>query len=119
MYGLPDDFDGTFFVGLELELVSYSANTVSLIFNKDVSITIESSFEHRATPDQSDAEVQRIPVSCSDLMQLLGLSVERVDAKTDGTLTLYFSGGHVFRCFDDAANYESYQIANGNRITYV
>lgn len=114
MYGLPEDFDASFFVGLELGYVTYSVNTVCLIFGKDVSISIESSFQHQATPNEADAEIQHVPITtCSDLMQLLGRSVEAVNANADGTLTLTFSGGHVFRCFDDASGYESYSIEHG------
>ena len=59
------------------------------------------------------------PVKNSDLMQLIGYSVESVDANPNGTLALHFVGGSVLRCFDDLEHYESYQIRNGNFEIYV
>ena len=119
MYGLPEDFDGSFLIGRVLEVVSYSDNSLSLGFDNRVSITIESSFEYRSRPGGGDVELQRVPVRSSSVMQLLGHSVESVDSDRDGTLGLQFSGGSVFRCFDDQSAYECYRIANGDSETYV
>lgn len=120
MYGLPDDFNGSFFVGCILENVLFSMNTVALGFDNEVSISIWSSFEHRTALAQEAVQIQRVPVTtCSDIVQLLGRSVEAVSAERDGTLTLHFGGGHVFRCFDDASGYECYNIGHGTEETIV
>jgi len=113
MYGLPEDFDGSFFVGCVLEIVSYTANSIFLGFGNEVSITSESSYECRFVGDEEYVETQRPPVAFSRLMQLVGHRVASVDVEQQGTLVLHFDGGHVFRCFDDQAGYESYQIAHG------
>ena len=117
MYGLPEGFDGSFFVRRVLELVSYTSNTLFLAFDNDVAITIESSYEY--TINELHVERQAIPVASSALMQLIGHSVESVEAERDGTLTLQFDEGHVLRCFDDLPNYESYSIARGNDRIFV
>ena len=52
-------------------------------------------------------------------MQLVGCKVASVTAEQQGTLTLRFEGGHVFRCFDDQPDYECYRIAHGNDEIYV
>jgi Family of unknown function (DUF6188) len=120
MYGLPEGFDGSMFIGRTAELVSFSANTIHISFDGDVSITLQSSFEHRLGTEKPDeACVQRVPVEESRLMQLAGRTVEAVEANTDGTLALRFTGGHVLRCFDDSPNYESYRIAHGTDEIYV
>ncbi len=119
MYGLPEDFDGIFFVGRVLEVVSYTANSIALGFDGGVSITIESSFEYRHSIDEGEVERQHVPVASSSLMQLIGQPVEAVEAESGGTLTLRFNGGHVFRCFDDQRGYESYRIAHGNGEIFV
>jgi len=119
MYGLPEDFDGSFFVGRLLEVVSYTTNSVFLGFDNGVSITIESSFEYRSAINEAHVERHRVPVRSSSVMQLVGHSVEAVEAEREGTLTLRFKGGHVFRCFDDQPNYESYRIAHGNDEIFV
>ena len=120
MYGLPKDFDGSMFIGRTVELVSFSANTIHISFDDHLSITITSSFEHRlGTEEPTQDCVQRVPVEESRLMQLAERSVESVEANTDGTLTLHFNGGHLFRCFDDLPNYECYTITHGKKEIYV
>jgi hypothetical protein len=114
MYGLPQDFDGLFLVGRELEIVSYTANSIFLGFGNEVSITTESSYECRIVGDEELVEAQQPPVASSRLMQLVGHKVASVDVEQPGTLALHFDGGHVVRCFDDQPNYESYRIARGN-----
>jgi len=119
MYGLPEDFDGSFFIGRVLEAVSYTSNSLVLGFDNGVSITIESTFEYRAAVNEAHVERQRVPVASSAVMQLLGHSVEAVEAVSEGTLTLRFNGGHVFMCFDDQPDYESYRIAKGSDEIFV
>ncbi|MGD9127465.1 MAG: hypothetical protein PVH19_08810 [Planctomycetia bacterium] len=123
MYGLPENFDGSFFIGLRLEVVSFTESTIYLGFVNDnnvsdVSVTVSSSFQH-CLPGEKDGEMQRVPLSSSCLMQLVGRSVEAVNAEEQGTLTFVFSGGHIFRCFDDMGNFECYQIAHGDEEIYV
>jgi hypothetical protein len=115
MYGLPKDFDGSFFIGREVGHVSFTANTVFVSFdNAEVSITILSSFEHRTSAQGGGPEiVETVPVAESKLMQLIGHSVEAVEATTEGTLTLRFEHGHILRCFDDTTNYECYWVTHG------
>lgn len=113
MYGLPEDFDGAFFVGCTLELVCFSENQVSLRFDGDLSVTIESSFSYQKEPSESSGQVVKVPTSESDLMQLIGHSVAEVSASRDGTLILTFTNRHVFRCFDDSSQFESYHIKRG------
>ena len=120
MYGLPKDFDGSMFVGRTVGLVSFSVNTIHISFDGDISITLESSFEHRlGTEEPAQVCVQEVPVEESRLMQLTGRSVESVEANVDGTLTLHFDGGHILPCFDDSPQYASYRITHGNLEIYV
>lgn len=119
MYGLPEGFDGAFLVGRVLEIVSYTSNSMILGFDSRVSITVESSFEFGAAMGEALAERQRIPVPSSNLMQLVGKSVNAVETDRDGTLTLRFPGGYFFRCFDDQPDYESYRIAHGDEEIYI
>jgi len=121
MYGLPEDFDGSFSVGRLLGTVAFSQNMVQLIFDEDVSIGVQSSYECRLVGAEEYVEAQRIeaPIASSRLMQLLGRKVTSVRGEQQGTLTLQFEGGHVFRCFDDLPNYESYSITHGKREIFV
>lgn len=112
MHGLPEDFDAAFFVGRTLELVCFSENQVTLHFDGDLSLTIESSFSYKKA-SESSGQVVRIPPSESQLMQLIGISVAEVSSSRGGTLVLTFSNEHVFRCFDDSTQFESYHIKRG------
>jgi len=113
MYGLPVDFDASRLVGCTLEQVSFSENTVHLSFSNDASITIESCFAHSAHDDLGDAERSRVPVRESRLMQLLGESIDSAHASAEGTLSLRFTNGQVFACFDDTSQYEAYRLKLG------
>lgn len=114
MYGLPAGFDTSRLLGCTLTQVSFSENTVHLSFTNDFSITIESSFSHSKPGRLSDVERSRVPVRESQLMQLLGESVDSAHASADGTLRLGFSNGHVLACFDDTPLYEAYRIKLGD-----
>ena len=113
MYGLPAGFDPSRLVGCTLEQVSFSANTVHLSFNNDVSITIESCFAHSTHGDVVDAERTRVPVRESRLMQLLAASVESVHGSVEGTLSLKFTNGQALACYDDTPQYEAYRLKLG------
>ena len=107
MYGLPEDFDGSIFVGLELVEVSFTVNTVHLAFDADVSITIGSRFILHVGGAR---EEHAVPAKSSNITALIGRSVRLVDANPDGTLRLQFDGGDALTCLDDSKVYESYQI---------
>lgn len=114
MYGLPSGFDASRFVGRTLEQVSFSVNTVHLSFDEAVCITIESSFTHTTGRGMSQADRKNVPVSESRLMHLLGESIESAEAAINGTLTLRFTNGQVFECYDDTPMYESYRMRFGD-----
>jgi len=119
MYRLPEDFDGMFFVGRTIEQVCFSQNQLSMHFDHQIVLTIESAFSLGETDSASSNKLQRIPVSNSDLMQLLGFRVTNVRIEEQNTLCLIFQNGKEFRCYDDANDYESYQIRNGAKTIIV
>lgn len=59
-----------------------------------------------------------LPALQSNLTQLLGQTIERVEGTSDGTLSLLFTNGHRLMCFDDPRD-ESYQIRDGARTIIV
>ena len=120
MYGLPPGFDASRFVGRTVEQVSFSENTVHLAFDEDVGITISSSFSHSTGRGVfRSARVMSVPVSDSRLMQLAGASVESAESTDEGTLTLRFTNGHVFECYDDSPMYESYHLTFGDEEIHI
>jgi len=63
MYGLPEDFDGTFLQGRELEQVCFSRNQVYLHFGDQVEIMIEGSFSYEETPGLAAPIESKVPRS--------------------------------------------------------
>jgi hypothetical protein len=114
MYGLPEGFDASRFVGCTLEQVSFSANTVHLSFDNDISITIEASFTHSMPGDTDRSERSSLPILESRLMQLVGQSIQAAQASSDGTLTLTFGNGQALVCYDDTPQYEAYCLKLGD-----
>lgn len=113
MYGLPEDFDATVFLGHELVMVSFTTNTVNLVFDGDVAITIEASFRHHSPTGEASTEVP--PVRSSTLMTLLGHRVVAARSSRDGTLTLQFDGAGSIDCLDDSKAFESYHLRFADR----
>jgi hypothetical protein len=114
MYGLPRNFDASVFVGQELSLVSFSANTINLVFDDQHSITMESSFAYTTSANTAEIE-QAIPGISSGVMGLLGKTVVRAESHENGLLVLSFEGGGVITCRDDSDDYESYHICIGEK----
>ena len=90
MYGLPSDFDAKVFVERTLEQICFNQNQIALHFDDNVSIIVESAFSHDGNQPLSETRVVEVPVSHSDLMQLVGFSVSEASGDKDGTLTLVF-----------------------------
>lgn len=113
MHGLPTDFDGHEFVGLEVDWVCFAAYTVALKFGAEASITLESSFTYSLGAGGPEL-TETVPPVSSQLFGLVGKAVASVSADRSGELILRFGDGSFFRCTDDQApQYESYTISVG------
>lgn len=119
MYGLPMNFSATFLNGRTLEQICFNQNQISLHFDSEVTITIESAFAHQQPESEEEVKLLEVPVLQSDLMQLLGRSVSRASGTDDGTLVLVFENGHTLKCFDTSREFESYQIRHGTSVIIV
>jgi hypothetical protein len=117
MYGLPSDFDGRVFTGRILEQVCFNENQVTLSFDGDMAVMVESAFSYEAPPAES--RLTEVPVFHSDLMRLLGRRVSSAVGDEDGTLVLVFENGHRLRILDDSREYESYRIRLGKKMIIV
>ncbi len=114
MYGLPINFNISVLVGKKLNLVCFSANTISLSFEEDVSITIMNSFIYRDKSYETSNKHSG-PVSSSNLMCLVGKAISHAEGQKDGMLTLQFDNEHALVLLDDSREYESYIIKIGNK----
>lgn len=105
MYGLPEDFDASFLVGLTLEMVCFAQYQVYLHFNEKAMITIMGTFSYKTD------SIISTPVLDSNLMELTGCAVLNANGTTDGTLSLLFDNGQTLRIYDANKQYESYTVA--------
>jgi len=118
MYGLSANIDVSVFIAKELTLVSFTANTINMFFEDDVSITVIGSFIYKY--DTSNiVKKQSIPVSSSNLMCLIGKVVQFAERGTDGSLVLHFDNCHILTVLDDSQEYESYRIRIGDKEIFV
>ena len=113
MYGLPSGFSVSLLIGHRLEIVSFSENTVFCGFDRDVSITILSSFLH-TWKGQPPGHPQRVPVSESRIMQIIGSTIVLAESTAAGTLMMEFENRHVLVLYDDSDIYESYIVRIGS-----
>lgn len=118
MHGFPSDLDPAVFCGRELQLVSFTSNTVHLSFDGDASITADSTVLYQV--DDASALVQQVPpVAASALMALVGRRVCAATSNTDGSLRLQLEGGGIITCLDDSKDYESYHVRVGGQEFHV
>ena len=118
MFGLKKDIDLSFLNGREVEQVSVGLYQVQFGFDEDVRISVEGEFRYfdgrekwiwRPEPDKTQTAARAV--------DLLGATIEKVDWKEDGTLTLTFSNGHRLTILDSSKQFESYDITRpGTRI---
>lgn len=120
MYGLPQDIDLTFLLGLELAKVCVSPVQMQFHFrqpgttNPDTGISVEISYTHH----HNDKDVEwsfDLPLtnSCSVLL-LIGTIIMNITGDVDGTLELKFSNGDSLVFYDETTMYEAYHIWHGN-----
>src|SRR5688572_1390146 len=113
MYGLPPDFDASFFVAQTLTQIWFQEYSMQFLFCEDLTegptVSLQSAFRFRSAPD-AEVEHGDIPVTDSRVMQLIGKQVRRASGSVDGTLRLEFESGAVLEFLDDNEHYECYQI---------
>lgn len=118
MYGLPENFDCSFFSGRIVEMLCVNANQIYLHFDRDVTLTLEGKYSLQKV-DIALLKLVEVPYVEPDLFKLIEQAVSRVVARTDGTLSLTFANGFTLNCYDETNLYESYRIRNGDQITIV
>ncbi len=117
MFGLPEDFDPTFLVGRMLMSLSISQFEVILRFDEQVRIQFHCDVavlargEGLVVSDAADAG--------KAMVDLLSTVVVAATGTTDGTLTVDFEDERSVRIFDSNEHYESYEIADGEKLVVV
>ena len=114
MYGLPADFDSRIFVGRTLELVCFAAYQINLHFDQEIGVQVGGEYSLQMDTG-SEPEIIEPPEFHAGLTKLLEQTVSNASSTRDGMLSLQFSNGAVFTCYDRTPGYESYEISIGDR----
>ena len=118
MYGLPKDFNGSIFVKKEMIQVCFNANQMIVHFEEGLSVISMGSFG-RASGKRDREIVHELPVTSSDIMELLGHVVMEALVEENGILRLRFDNEQILTFYNDKPNYESYHIQMGKRTIIV
>ncbi len=119
MYGLPADFNTSVFVGQGLESVCFNVNQIHFRFDNKLSISCEGHFAYFTEQEEKEQNIQKIPVTSSGVMHLLGHRVVDARAERDGTLTLRFDNEQRLVFYDNSPQYEAYHIQIGDKTIIV
>lgn len=114
MYRLSNNVDLSFLYGVELQQVCIGENEVILNFDRDIRITILSSFAVASKRDTPITTYHEAAKGGSAILSLLHLCVSKAEATDTGGLLLEFNSGASVNIFDDSDQYESFWIANQN-----
>ena len=117
MYPFPTDFDVQQFNFAELEMICFAANSVYLHFSRELFLTVQGEFEHRAK-GSSGSKRSTFPLQNSDLMQLIGSRVTEAKVAKDASLSLIFNDGASLHIHTDET-YESYTIKHRGREFFI
>ena len=120
MYGLKKDIDLSFLNGREVGQIAVGLYQVQFGFDEDVRISVEGEFHYFDGREECSwmPEPGKAPIAAKTV-DLLGATVEKVDWKEDGTLTLTFSNGHRLTILDSSKEFESYDITRPGRTIVV
>jgi hypothetical protein len=109
VYGLPKDFDASFFVGGVLETVTFAINAIQLTFDTGTAVTVQKHVRYRLSANEPLRD-DVLPTSNSGLMALVGRRIESTALRLPGDLILEFERGGTLLVEDDSEGYESYSI---------
>ena len=116
MYKWPSELKPLEFRGLVLEGVTFTTNTVSLLFDKGFHVTVESRLSLTVGGVEEDVP---IPPTKTHLTCLLGKTVQASGIDVDGaSLLLTFNDGCQLRLEGNDDQYECFHIrAKGREFT--
>jgi hypothetical protein len=107
MYQRIDSVDWSFVLGKEVEQICIGPHDVQVHMFGDVSLFLESGFEHN-TGNQRSLWNGSEPAKAVTLVDLIGHSANKVSADGDRALIIEFSNGHILTIFTNGSGYESF-----------
>jgi hypothetical protein len=108
VYRIPPDFDGRAFVGQVLSSITFTENTVHLVFGSELSLTVLAAYLYQLSTDGTTRN-ERVPAAETAALGLVGRRVLNT-AHHSQSFTLELDSGGTFTCIDDSDQYESFII---------
>lgn len=109
MHGFGEQFDWDAFVGTTLDVVSFTSNTVHLVFSGELTVTLQTSGLLKTVPDHEEALG---PMAASRIPTVVGEAVSAV-THTAARLELLFDSGCRLTLVDNSSAYESLSVSFG------
>ena len=119
MHGIPNDFEEKPLIGLTLEQLSITANTLSFSFGNDVLVTVEGKIEYQAS---AKGKIKVLDIIAAPALVASLISHQIVDASIDDDrkkLNLKFENGAILRFVDEGINFESFSIQIPGKVIYI
>jgi Family of unknown function (DUF6188) len=118
MYGSTANHDLGFLVGSTLFQACIGENDIILLFDDDISITIQTDFLIRDSSGLETIFEETLPAAAS-VVKFIPDMITKVLYQRDGTLCLWFSKGGSIEIYDTSEQYESYNVKHGTKIYVV
>lgn len=113
MYAWPTDVDESLFAGRSVQAITFTENTLHVVFEPPCSITILSGLTFKMA--DGAAEVCTIPIRETRLPQTLGLRVKRATLVDRRDLHLALENGSELWLDGASDGYECYSVRLGER----
>jgi len=117
MHYLPDSFDGSLFLGTEIELVCFFPFSIALGFSGDTSkwIQIESEWILRCGNEVLE-HITEFPIQSSKLLSTIGKKVLKFDINREkNNILLHLDSDMSIEVVDTPNGYETYKIDDGEQ----
>ncbi len=112
MYPWPKNLPPSIFDGLGIESISFTVNTVSIHFQENISIIIESG---ASLISDDGVDVLTVPSLKTGIVSLVGNIVLRGTIDSDGSsLVLQFNSGHTLKILGGNEHYECFHVIVGS-----
>lgn len=117
MYGIPDNFDPSFFVGATPDSISFGSCVINLhLSDPTIQVRIMGSYDHAGPDDAWLDKVHELPVAESRLMRIAGKQITAAVVESAQALVLTFADGQLLRILDDSEGYESFLVETADHL---
>jgi Family of unknown function (DUF6188) len=97
-------------VGRRVELLSFGEYTLHIALDNLDVITITCPFRFSDGTTIEESPIQEFPLTSSNMLRLIGVSIDHAECEADGTLSLRFTNGDGLVAYANDPYYEAYTL---------